>query len=39
MKYAIEMTACGMIYIPSFIKTGTGIPSNIKVLPQQFERL
>jgi hypothetical protein len=25
MKYAIEMGAGAMIYIPSFIKTGSGI--------------
>jgi hypothetical protein len=25
MKYAVEMGSGGMIYIPSFIKTGSGI--------------
>jgi hypothetical protein len=25
MKYAVEMDSDGMIYIPSFIKTGSGI--------------
>jgi hypothetical protein len=25
MKYAVEMGSAGMIYIPSFIKTGSGI--------------
>jgi hypothetical protein len=25
MKYAIEMTACGMIYTPSFIKMSSGV--------------
>jgi hypothetical protein len=25
MKYAVEMGSCGMIYIPSFIKIGSGI--------------
>jgi hypothetical protein len=25
MKYSVEMTSGGMIFIPSFIKTGSGI--------------
>jgi hypothetical protein len=25
VKYAVEMGACAMIYIPSFIKVGSGI--------------
>jgi hypothetical protein len=25
MMYAIEMASSGMIYLPSFMKTGTGI--------------
>jgi hypothetical protein len=25
MKYAIEMGSCAMIYIPSFVKIGSGI--------------
>jgi hypothetical protein len=25
MKYAVQMASCGMIYIPSFIKTGSAI--------------
>jgi hypothetical protein len=36
MKYIVEVASCGMIRIQSFMKFGTG---NIKVLPQQFERL
>jgi hypothetical protein len=24
-KYAVEMTSCGMIYTPSFTKTGTSV--------------
>jgi hypothetical protein len=25
MKYAVEMSSCTMIYIPSFIKIGSGV--------------
>jgi hypothetical protein len=25
MKYAVEMTSCGMIYISGFMKIGTGV--------------
>jgi hypothetical protein len=25
MKYAIEIASCGMIYVPSFMKIGTGL--------------
>jgi hypothetical protein len=25
VKYAFEMASCGMIYIPSFMKIGTGV--------------
>jgi hypothetical protein len=25
MKYAVEVASCGMIYIPSFMKIGTGV--------------
>jgi hypothetical protein len=31
MKYAIEMTSGAMIYIPSFIKTGSGIHRLIRL--------
>jgi hypothetical protein len=31
MKYAVEMGADAMIYIPSFIKTGTRIEKLIEV--------
>jgi hypothetical protein len=30
MKCAIQMGSCAMIYIPSFIKTGSGIQKLIK---------
>jgi hypothetical protein len=39
MKYTVEMASGGMIYIPSFMKIGSGIQLILKVLPQQFERL
>jgi hypothetical protein len=29
MKYVVEMGSGAMIYIPSFIKTGSGIPKLI----------
>jgi hypothetical protein len=25
IKYSVEMASCGVIYIPSFLKTGSGI--------------
>jgi hypothetical protein len=34
---AFEMASCGMIYLPSFMKFGTGVQSSFKVLSQQFE--
>jgi hypothetical protein len=30
MKYAVEMASCGMIYIPSFRKIGTGIQAILR---------
>jgi hypothetical protein len=30
MKYAIEISSCAMIYIPSFIKIGSDIQKLIK---------
>jgi high-affinity Fe2+/Pb2+ permease len=32
MKYAFEMGSRAMIYIPSFIKTGSGIQKLIRVV-------
>jgi hypothetical protein len=29
MKYSVEMGSCAMIYIPSFIKIGSGIQNLI----------
>jgi hypothetical protein len=31
MKYAAETGSCAMIYIPSFVKTGSGITKLIEV--------
>jgi hypothetical protein len=39
MKYTIEMTSDGMIYIPSFVTIGSGIQVILRLLPEQFERL
>jgi Uri superfamily endonuclease len=30
MKYAVEMGSCAVIYIPSFIKIGSGIQKLIR---------
>jgi hypothetical protein len=30
MKYAVEMVSCGMTYIPSFVKIGTGVQAIIR---------
>jgi hypothetical protein len=39
MIYAIEMTADGMTYIPSFMMNDSVIQVMLRVLPQQLERL
>jgi hypothetical protein len=31
MKYVVEMASCGMIYIPSFMKIGTGAQAILRV--------
>jgi hypothetical protein len=36
---AVETASYGMIYIPSFMETGAGIQTNIKVFPQKFDGL
>jgi hypothetical protein len=28
--YAIEMASCGTIYVPSFMKTGTGVQAILR---------
>jgi hypothetical protein len=30
MRYAVEMATCGMIYTPSFMKTGTGVQAILR---------
>jgi hypothetical protein len=30
MMYAVEMASCGMIYLPSFMKTATGIQAVLR---------
>jgi hypothetical protein len=30
MKYAVEMASKGMIYIPRFMKTGTGVQAILR---------
>jgi hypothetical protein len=39
MKYTVEMTTGGMIYIPSFITIVLGIQVTLRLLPRQFEKL
>jgi hypothetical protein len=39
MKCAVETGSRILIYIPSFANIGTDFKRNVKVLPQQFERL
>jgi hypothetical protein len=29
MMYAVEMASCGMIYLPSFMKIGTGVQAKL----------
>jgi hypothetical protein len=38
-KYGGDVASGGMIYIPSFIKIGSGIRAMLRFLPQQFEEL
>jgi hypothetical protein len=39
MMYAKEMASGGMIYMPRFMTTGSGIQVILKSLPHRFERL
>jgi hypothetical protein len=39
MKYTVEVASDGMIYIPSFMKIGSGIQVIFKLLSRQSERL
>jgi hypothetical protein len=37
MKFAVEMTSHGMIYIPNFMTVGSGIRVILRALSQQIE--
>jgi hypothetical protein len=37
--YAAEMASGGTIYIPSYMKIGSGIQAMLKLLPQQLGRM
>jgi hypothetical protein len=37
MRYIVEMASAGVIYIPSFIRIGSGHSDNIKITPWQSE--
>jgi hypothetical protein len=39
MRYTVEMASDRMIYIPSFIKIGSGIQVTLRLLHQESERL
>jgi hypothetical protein len=39
MKYTVEMASDGMIYVSSFMKTGSGIQVMLRLLPRQSGRL
>jgi hypothetical protein len=39
MKYAVEMGSGAVIYIPSFMKIGSGIQKLIRRIPRQTHRL
>jgi hypothetical protein len=39
MKYTIAVASDGMIYIPHFMKIGSGIQVILRLLPEKFERL
>jgi hypothetical protein len=39
MKYAVEMTSGGMVYVPSFMAIRSNVQVILMLVPQQFERL
>jgi hypothetical protein len=39
MKCTFEMASDGMIHVPSFMKTGSGIEVILRLLPRHSERL
>jgi hypothetical protein len=38
MKHAVDMVSDGVIYLPIFMKTCSGIRVVLRLLPQMFER-
>jgi hypothetical protein len=36
MNYAVQMDLCGMIYIPSFMKIGTGVQGILRLCLRNF---
>jgi hypothetical protein len=38
-KYTVEMVSDSMIYVSSFMKTGSGIQAMLRLLPRQSGRL
>jgi hypothetical protein len=34
MMYSIEMPPCGIIFLPSFMKTGTGVQAILRFCPR-----
>jgi hypothetical protein len=34
MKYAVGIASCGMIYVPSFMKIGTGFQAILRFCPR-----
>jgi hypothetical protein len=34
MKYAVEIATCYMIYVPSFVKIGTGVQTILRFCPK-----
>jgi hypothetical protein len=39
MRYTAEMASDGMVYIPSYMKTVSGIQVILRLLPRQFDKL
>jgi hypothetical protein len=37
MIYALEMTSCGMIYLPSFMKIATGVQAILRFCLKNLE--
>jgi hypothetical protein len=39
MRYTVEIASDGMMYLPSFMKIGSGIQVMLRLLCRQFEKL